>query len=142
MYLLAGREDDAAPVLQDIVSHLQSEVDAGVRHPETLIRLGGAYAWQGNDAAALEMLDLAIDYGGYDISLCCEDYVPRLEQQIFDAKLLWHELEDDPRFIQSRSRMRALVDQQRSNIRALLAQNDMEQLLAPLMAPDEAPAAN
>jgi hypothetical protein len=44
----------------------------------------------------------------------------------------WHGLESDPRFIQSISRMRALVDQQRSNVRALLLNQDMAALLEPL----------
>jgi len=140
LYLEVGRESDAVPLLQEIAAHHQSEVDTGVRHPETLMRLAKAYGWLGNDDAALEILDLAIDYGGYNMGICCIDYIPQLAEQYADDKNWWHELEDDPRFIHSRSRMRALVDQQRSNIRALLAQNDMDALLAHLMEPDETAA--
>jgi len=48
----------------------------------------------------------------------------------------WHGLEDDPRFMQTRARMRALVEQQRSNIRSLLALHDMEALVSPLVEPE------
>ena len=41
-------------------------------------------------------------------------------------------LEGDPDFDLIRMRMRSTVDAQRSHIRLLLTQNDMEQLLAPL----------
>jgi len=141
LYLDVGRESDALQVFQEIATHQQSEVDTGVRQLETLLRLAGAYGWLGNVEAALDMLDLAVDYGGFEMDICCTDYIPHLANEDADERNWWDGLEDDPRFVQSRSRMRALVDQQRSNIRALLEQNDMDALLAPLMATDEAPAA-
>jgi tetratricopeptide (TPR) repeat protein len=128
-YMQVGRTDDAVPVLRKVVAHLQAEVDAGVRHPETLMLLASAYGWLGNDESAMDMLNLAIDYDGHYLELCCEDYSSvDLEERVW-----WDGLENYPRFIQSRSRMRAIVDMQRSNIRSLLAQNDIEQLLAPLI---------
>ena len=135
MYMQLGREDDANPILQEMVSDLQSEVDSGVRHPKTLMRLAGTYAWLGNENPALRMLELAVDYGGYEMLICCEDYIPLLVQQQPYEVNWWDELEGAPLFVQSRSRMRAVVDQQRSNIRALMSHNDMEQLFEPLMAP-------
>ena len=134
MYMQVGREDDAAALLEKAVTHLRSDVDAGARHPSTLMLLAEAYGWQGNDEAALEMLDLAINYGGYDIELCCEEFWPYSREDLHMAKYWWDMLEDNPKFILSRSRMKALVEQKRSNIRALLAQHDMDRLLAPLMA--------
>jgi len=132
-YMQLGREDAAVPVLQRVVAHLQAEVDAGARHPESLMLLASAYGWQGNVESALDMLDLAVDYDGYALELCCEDYfLPELEERVW-----WGGLESDPRFIQSSSRMRAIVDMQRSNIRSLLIQNDIEQLLAPLIPEPE-----
>jgi len=133
MYMQVGRDEEAEPVLQKAVKHLQNDVDVGARHPETLILLANAYAWLGNDEAALEMLDLAIDYGWYFIPLCCEEYWPYERIDFHIVKEWWDGLEGHPEFVQQRSRMQALVEQQRSNIRSLLAQNDMEQLLAPLM---------
>jgi hypothetical protein len=111
-----------------------------MRHPQPLIRLAGAYAWSGDYEAALEMLDLAIDYGGYDTQMCCMDYLPQMAHEYAGDRNWWDGLGGDPRFVQSRSRMRSIVDQQRSNIRALLINNDMDALLAPLMTADEAPA--
>jgi hypothetical protein len=64
--------------------------------------------------------------------MCCEDYVPYLAQDAAGELQWWHGLESDPRFRQSISRMRALVDRQRSNIRTLLANQDMAALLEPL----------
>jgi len=132
MYMQVGRDEDALAVLQEAVSYLQTEVDAGVRHPQTLLLLTEAYGWQGNQEKALKMLELAIDYGAYDVPMCCEDFSSEPEYPSHERDW-WAGLEDDPRFIQSRSRMRGLVEQQRSNIRALLAQHDMEQLIAPVI---------
>jgi TolB-like protein len=127
-----GRHDDAVPVLKRILSQQQNEFDHGVRHPETLLRLAEAYGWLGEEDAALDMFDQAVSYGGLDLLICCEDYVPYQAQDAAGEMQWWHGLESDPRFIQSTSRMRALVDQQRSNIRALLANQDMAALLEPL----------
>jgi TolB-like protein len=132
MYLEVGRENDAAAVLLRVVKELQAEVDAGVRHHSTLSLLAEAYGRQGNLDATLDMLELAVDYGAYDV------YDAEQPEEHDSADANWMTpLEDDPRFIQLRSRMSAYVEQQRSNIRALLAQNDMEALLAPLMEPEE-----
>jgi len=135
MYMQLGQDDDASSLLEDVVTSLRSEIDGGARHPEALRRLASAYGWQGDKEAAIKMLDLAIDYGAFDMSLCCADLNPYVMVGP-DEVVWWDDLKDDPGFIQARSRMRALVEQQRSNISALLAQNDMEQLFAPLMAAD------
>ncbi|HEY5644288.1 MAG TPA: tetratricopeptide repeat protein [Woeseiaceae bacterium] len=134
MYMEMGRSDDAAAVLQRVVTELQAEVDAGVRHHSTVSLLAEAYGRQGNLDAALDMLELAVDYGAYDVY----DAGEPAEQDPEDSN--WRtQVKDDPRFVQLRSRMSAYVEQQRSNIRALLAQNDIEALLAPLMEPEAQP---
>jgi TolB-like protein len=140
MYMQVGREEDAAPVLQNAMMHLQADVDAGARHHKTLMLLASAYGWLGDDEAALGTLDLAVDYGAYLIPLCCDEYWPYEREDFHIVREWWDGLEGNPEFIQHRSRMQALVEQQRSNIRSLLAQNDMEQLLAPLMVGPHAAA--
>ena len=130
MYLEVGRENDAAAVLQRVVKELQAEVDAGVRHHSTLSLLAEAYGQQGNIDAALDLLERAVDYGAYEVYDTEQPSAHDPEDRNWRTRL-----EDDPRFIQLRSRMSAYVEQQRSNIRALLAQNDIEALLAPLTGP-------
>ena len=143
MYMQLDREDDARPLVDSVVSYLEAEVDAGVRHPDTLMQLAEAYGWQGNADAALETLDLAIDYGGYSIELCCGQYLANLALAEEPEKQWWNGLENDPRFIQSRSRMKSLVDQQRANVRSLLAQYDIDALVQPLiLQTDTATSAN
>jgi tetratricopeptide (TPR) repeat protein len=130
-YMEEGRVDDAVPVLNEMIDFLQAEVDAGVRHPQILMRLASAYGWLGENDKALDLLDRAIDYGAYDMSMCCLDLVPKLPR--YYEVQWWDGLVDDPRFELAQSRMRAIVEQQRSNIRALLAQNDLEALVAQLV---------
>lgn len=134
-YIQVGRKEDAVPLLQKVAAHLQAEFDAGIRHPETLKAAASAYGWLGQTDTALEMLDLAINYGGYNIDLCCD-----AGGWTGDEKHWWDELEDNPRFIQSRSRMQALVEQKKSNIRSLLAQHDIEKLVQSLIVPPQASA--
>jgi DNA-binding winged helix-turn-helix (wHTH) protein/tetratricopeptide (TPR) repeat protein len=140
MYIAVGRDDDALPLLQNIVTQLQTEVDAGVRHPRTLLVLAEAYAWLGEDETALKMLDLAIDYGAINIAsmdfgFCCEEFL--LGNNPYEPnRRWWDKLAQEPRLMQSGARMRALIEQQRSNIRALLALHDMDRLLEPLMQSD------
>jgi hypothetical protein len=83
------------------------------------------------------MLHLAIDYGAYDVSFCCEEYLAEGNKPVqfeFWAEGLTGNLDAEL----ARSRMRAIVVKQRSNILALLQQQDMEQLLAPLIPPSSA----
>lgn len=134
-YRQVGRDGDAVPVLQDAVSQLSPEYEGGQRHPHFLMQYARAEGMLGNPDRALELLDLAIDYGGYDLAMCCEEFVSATRDQWPVEKLWWDSLQEDPRFIVAMARMHALVGQQRSNIRALLAQNDLEQLVAPLIEP-------
>ena len=86
---------------------------------------------------ALDALDLMIDYGGVVMSLCCSDLTMPTPYDIPIGD--FHErLADNPRFRHAKSRMRALVELQRTNIRSLLALHDMDRLLAPLITPTDA----
>ena len=135
MYFHMGRMDEATPILGRIINHLQKEVDVGVRHPTTLRHLADAYVMRGETQVALQILDLAIDYGEYDITMCCIDLLSFDPREGFPEHP-WKSLEEHRAFIHAMSRERALVDAQRSNIRALLSQNDMAALLAPLISSD------
>jgi tetratricopeptide (TPR) repeat protein len=128
IYMATGREDDAKPVMQRIASHLQSEFDAGVRHPDTLLQLSDAYGWQERVDDALRKLALAIDHGASSLLPCCEDGLTLAPEQ----PQWWDGLQDRPELSILQSRAQAEVEQRRSNILTLLAQHDMEGLLAPL----------
>ena len=128
IYMATGREDDAKPVMQRIASHLQSEFDAGVRHPDTLLQLSDAYGWQERVDDALRKLALAIDHGASSLLPCCEDGLTLAPEQ----PQWWDGLQDRPELSILQSRAQAEVEQRRSNILMLLAQHDMEGLLAPL----------
>ena len=135
-YRQVGRDADAVLILADAVSRLSPEFEGGHRHPHFLMQYARAEGMLGNADRALELLGLAIDYGGYDLAMCCEEFVSTALAQWHIEKLWWDSLQEDPRFVAARVRMHALVEQQRSNIRALLAQNDIERLVAPLMETD------
>jgi len=131
LYLDMGLDEEARKVFGKVVELLQPQVDSGVRHPETLQRLAEAHYRLGNLDVALKLLHLSIDYGKFDLWLCCEDLLAEGNKDEFEP---WAtEIRDNPEVQLAQSRMRAIVEKQRSNIRALLAQNDMNALLAPLM---------
>ncbi|HSG97021.1 MAG TPA: hypothetical protein VLA11_03435, partial [Woeseiaceae bacterium] len=138
-YVELNRMEDAKPVLQEIASHLQNEVDAGMRHVQALLRLANAYGNLGDTENALLALDTAVEYGGYDMDMCCGDYIPDLVNDKAGARPRhwWTSLEGSPEFEILRTRMRSAVDAQRANIRTLLKTHDMEALLAPLLEPVE-----
>ena len=48
-------------------------------------------------------------------------------------------LYDDPRMVNQLARMKAIRDEQRSNIEAMLAPHDLDELLAPLMTMEVVP---
>ena len=142
MYLAMDMEEDAKSVYGYIAEQLEPQVAAGVRHPETLNILAEARYGIGDMQGAIDTLHLAIDHGGYYMLFCCEDYLSSSvkrqreewdEESGYTAAFWAEELAGDPDVELARSRMRAIVENQRSNILALLEQNDMEQLLAPLI---------
>lgn len=126
MYIEVGRPEDAVPLLEQVVEYLEREVSSGIRHPQTLGELTTAYARLGEHDAALDLLEMTVDYGGWWV------YAPDDPYQVGSTQW-WHGLEDNPGFIAQTDRIRAIKDQQVSNIRALLGRNDMEELLQPLI---------
>lgn len=132
LYQQTDRSDDAIPLLEETVKYLEAEYNIGIRHPQTLYLLAEAYAYQGLDDDALDMLKKAVDYHARWPVMDAEDrfYSP------------WDRLRDDPRFIRQWGRMEADLQQQAKSIRAMLAQYDIDELLAPLMTAAEKEAAN
>ena len=132
MYMETGRPADAEPVLDEVISLLEQEVAAGTRHPFTLGELAAAYAWQGQDEAALDMLKMAVDYGYWYLIGRDAWYQGRRRADE------WHALRDDKRFERQLQRMQAMADQQADTIRSLLATYDMDALLVPVIEMEEA----
>jgi TolB-like protein len=129
LYQQVGRDDDAAQVLDQIVVKLEAEFDYGIRNPTTLRFLSEAYGLQNRDDEAIEMFLKAVDY--HDIDDCAWLSDPR-----------WKRFADDPRVISACERMATNFEQQAERVRTMLAQYDVDALLAPLiqMASEEEPA--
>lgn len=138
-YFAEGRDAEAWPVLDFIVSNLEAEVLAGVRHPHTLLMLAEAYGWQANTESALRTLEMAVAYGAFDMRVCCQDYwseaMRAAELDRLGQRNWWDSLEGSDEFELIRVDMRSNVDAQRNKIRALLGQHDMGDLLKPWMTP-------
>jgi TolB-like protein/cytochrome c-type biogenesis protein CcmH/NrfG len=122
LYQAADRNDEAAATLEELVRDLEAEYEDGIRHPTTLGFLAEAYAMQGRDDDALAMLRKAVDY-----------HLRWIEIPEYETFAPWKGLLDDPRFIAQRERIQADLDQQAERIRRMLAQHDVDQLLAPMM---------
>jgi len=120
LYHKVGRPGDAVQVLSEAVRHLEDEYEIGIRDPQTLANLAGAYALQGRDDDALDMLRRAVDYHWRGTVLYddLELYSP------------WGRLRDDPRFVAELDRMQADLDQQANRIRSMLGQYDIDSLMA------------
>jgi TolB-like protein len=136
-YLAVGREDEGLALLADVVVFLEKQVDVGIRHPKTLETLFVTHALLKNDEAALETLDLAVDYGSWRL---LDEIQSKEEHSDSDSDLLdWEErLMGNPAFVRSLNRMRSIRDQQAANVRNLLTQYDMGELLIPVIAAAEA----
>ena len=126
LYFSAGRADEAAPLLDRVRKHLETEYADGIRHPDTLMRLANIYLLQGQDDEALEMLRKAVNYH---------------MRESCDGGMLteppWDRLQDDPRLIDLCERIQADLEQQAERLRNLLGRYDLDELLAPLMAMKE-----
>jgi len=127
LYFKTDRNDDALVLLEKTVKHLEAEYDIGIRHPQTLYFLAEAYAYQGQDEAALEMLEKAVDYHAR---------WPVMEEK-YRFYSPWERLKDNPRFIRQWGRMEADLEQQVESIRTILSRYDIDELLAPLMRDTE-----
>jgi TolB-like protein len=122
LYQAADRNDEAAVTLEELVRDLEAEYEDGIRHPTTLGSLAEAYAMQGRDDDALAMLRKAVDY-----------HLRWIEIPEYETFAPWKGLLDNPRFIAQHDRIKADLDHQAKRIRGMLAQHDVDQLLAPVM---------
>jgi TolB-like protein/Flp pilus assembly protein TadD len=118
LYKQVGREDEAAPVLAGIAEKMEAEFDDGIRHPDTLISLAEIYALQNRDELAIDMMEKAVDYHMLDDC----------------STSIWEQFKDNARVAALCKRMAAEIERQAESIRAMLAEHDFDELLAPLMA--------
>ena len=143
---LVGRNDEAAPMLEDLVADLETTVAAGNRNPTQLVYLAEAYARQQRDEEAIDMLQKAVDYHwrgmtimgrlarcGMDEPLFYVDSYMPLEFDQFNNSPTTR-LKGNPRVIALCEQVEADLEQQANRIRTMLAQHDFDELLAPLMA--------
>jgi TolB-like protein len=120
LYLTAGREDDAARVLGELATQLEAEVDYGIRDPTTLSFLAEVYVLQNRIPEATEMFLKAADYHNFADCSFLDDPEPQ-------------PMRDDPRVASACKRMQNDFEQQSERVREMLAQYDVDTLLAPLM---------
>ena len=100
-------------------------VASGIRHPNFLMHLAITYALQGRDDAALDMLGKAVDYHAFPFDL------PGIRfQDWYDP---FGRLKDNPRYQALERRAKGDIGRQVENIRAMLAEQDLDQLLVPIM---------
>lgn len=128
MYLEAGRDADAAVVLEELVQLLEPMVGAGIRNGVTLHQLAETQALQGRVDAAISTLELSEASGNGTVFDCGhpEDYSALLDP--FAA------LRGDPRFQKLHDRCIADWERQCEVMRDQLAERDLDALLAPLVA--------
>ena len=129
MYRDSNRRDDAVPLLEAVLEYLELEVATGIRHPQTLANLAVVHALLGNGEDALIALEMAVDHG---LSVGWVSDPDQGWGGTFSDP--FSGIRDDARFQALADRVEAIRAQQISNIRALLARNDMEALLQPVIA--------
>lgn len=120
LYQAVGREDDAARVLGELAVQLEAEVDFGIRDPTTLSFLSEVYLLQNRIPEAIEMFLKAADY--HNFVDCSALDAPEAQP-----------MRDDPRVVSACRRMQNDFEQQSERVREMLAQYEVDTLLAPLM---------
>jgi len=120
LYHLADRQNDAEPLLDRLAKRLESEYASGVRHPESLFRLAEVYALQERNESAINALQMAVD----------------AHWRMPWWNLPWNTdlngLATDPRIAALRRVVEEDLDAQAKRISAMLAEHDVDDLLAPL----------
>jgi len=131
LYLRAGRDADAARLLEELSQILEPFVREGLRNGVTLHQLALTQALQGRVDAAIATLELSEASG----NVAGLSHPECFERDGF-AKGLdpWEALRPDPRFQKLLERCEMERVRQLESIRALLASRDLDQLLAPVMA--------
>ena len=125
MYLEAGREEDAAVVLEELSQVLEPMVGEGIRNAVTLFQLALTQALQGHGDAAISTLELS-EASGNGLVFDCNS--PDGISKVVDP---FAALRSDPRFQGLQDRCMAEFERQRAAMRALLAERDIDKLLAP-----------
>ncbi len=125
LYELVGRNEDTDRLLASTSEFLESEYEIGVRNPETLYHLAEVYARQGRDEDAIEMLRKSYQYHGLETCSSLEDYL---------VNSPWIRFRDDPRYVEVCDQINADLEKQAKRIRTMLAQRNVDELLAPLIA--------
>ena len=134
-YTEMGRRDDAVTLWEQSLDYLQREVDHGIRHPGTLAGLAYVNALLGNREDALDTLEMAVNYGHFEGYGGYGGLLPNEDAEVGDDVTdPFASIRGDPRFLALADRAESIVAQQRSNIQAMLARNDMEALLVPVIA--------
>ncbi len=126
LYLEVGRDADARQLLDDTRTVLESRVQGGNRNLLTLDHLATVYAMQGRFPDALATLKLSVEAGNSiespptDQTTTLRDpYAPVRAEPRFQALLRQSEMEQQ---------------RQADRVRSLLAEHDLDHLLAPLIA--------
>jgi len=133
IYLEAGRNAEAAIVLEDLSRKLESMVADGLTNPVTFEQLAVTQALQGRVDAAIATMELSAALGNLGFMNC---HLPELLSKELGRSLLdpYAALRPDPRFQRLLGRCEAEFDRQAREIRELLAKRDLDVLLAPLTA--------
>ena len=132
IYLEAGRDAEAAIVLEELSRKLEAMVSDGVTNPVTLEQLAVTRALQRRVDAAISTMEMSAALGNIGFMNC---HLPELLSKLLDSRLSdpYAALRPDPRFQRLLGRCEAEYDRQASAIRELLAKRDLDVLLAPLI---------
>ncbi len=133
LYQQVGRGDDARPLLDNILDYLKAQYDSGIVDPETLAKLAETYARKSRDIEALDTLRKAVE----------QHYRVPCDSWWREGELAspWLKFKNDFRMTSLCQHMQADLKQQAERIRSMLAEHDVDKLLAPLTAMIEKPAA-
>jgi hypothetical protein len=127
LYLEAGRNADAAVVLEELSQLLEPMIGNGMRNAETLEQFALTQALQGRVDAAISTLELS-EASGNGIVFNC--YRQDGYSRVLDP---FATLRSSPRFQKLRDRCMAEWERQCEVVRARLAERDLDVLLAPLI---------
>lgn len=132
VYLEVGRDDDAARLLDEAQRALEKGVQSGYRGLLTLDHLATTYALQGRFPAAFATLELSLSVGNTYASLDCSS------SSFADPLTFVHDpyasVHSDPRLLKLVRQCQTETHRQAERVRALLAEHDLDELLAPLIA--------
>ena len=127
MYLETGRKDEAAVALKELAQTLEAKVSDGARNGATLYYLAVAQALQERVDDAIATMELSVASGSGLLLPCWSgnDW-----SRVLDP---YASLRADPRFRKLWAQCESEEARQSERIRELLAERDLDKLLAPLM---------